>query len=71
MISWEPKVIEVSIIHQHIISQNREIPLEQIAFNREADQKSPVLCCGFQELGIARKAQRSHNTTDARATVRT
>lgn len=61
LLSWEPKVIEVSIIHQHIISQNREIPLEQIAFNRETDQKSLMLCCGFQELGIARNEQCSHN----------
>lgn len=41
LLSWEPKVIEISIIHQHIISQNKEIPLEQIVFNSEADQKEP------------------------------
>ena len=59
LLNWEPKVIEISIIHQHMRSQDRKTPLEQIAFNGETAEKCPIAGsavvssnCGLTEMCI-------------------
>ena len=59
LLNREPKVIEISIIHQHTRSQDRKTPSEQIAFNGETAQKCPIAGsavassnCGLTEMCI-------------------